>query len=77
MTIKYIRDILKHYEDKQYDDWEIRLFDYNNQREIEFPEGMHGASKEAKAITFPIKIEPVDGEEIDARIRRLMEEFKK
>lgn len=77
MTIKDLREILIHYEDKQYDDWNVTLFDYNNQRTLKVSSGMYSSSKETKSLTIPVEVEPVDGETIDKRIRRLMEEIKK
>ena len=77
MKIKFLREVLKHYEDKQYDDWDINLFDYNNQRTLHVVDGSYASSKETKSITFPVDIEPVDGETIDKRIKRLMAEIEK
>jgi hypothetical protein len=77
MKIKFLREVLKHYEDHQYDDWEINLFDYNNQRSLHLADGVYSASKETKTITFPTEVEPVDGETIDNRIRRIMDEWRK
>ena len=77
MTIKDLREILIHYEDKQYDDWDVTLFDYNNQRTLKVSSGMYSSSKETKSLTIPVEVEPVDGETIDKRIKRLMEEIKK
>lgn len=77
MTIKYLREILKHYEDPQYDDWNITLFDYNNQRVLHVNDGTYASSKDKKSITFTVDVEPVDGETIDKRIKRLMAEIEK
>lgn len=76
MTVKFLREILKHYEDHQYDDWEVELFDYNNQRVLHVSEGTYASSKDSRSITFPVDVEPVDGVTIDKRIRKLMEEIK-
>ena len=74
MTIKDLREILIHYEGKEYDDWEVSLWDYNNQRDIIWHGGSYASSKETKSITFPVEVEPVDGEYIDERVKRLMNE---
>ena len=76
MTIKYLREILKHYEGHEYDDWQITLWDYNNQRYVKWEEGMYAASKD-KYINFPVEVPPFDGESLDERLKRLIEESKK
>lgn len=76
MKLKDLREILKHYEGKEYDDWDITLFDFNNQRTLNVTDGMYSSSKETKAIVLPVDVDPVDGETIDKRIKRLMEEIK-
>lgn len=75
MTIKEIKDILIHYDGREYDDWEIKLFDYNNQRDIKWNGGTYASSRETKTITFPVELEPVDGEGINSRLKRLMKEI--
>lgn len=75
MTIKELKDILIHYEGREYNDWEIKLFDYNNQREIEWNGGAYASSRETKSITFPVELEPIDGEGINSRLKRLMKEI--
>ena len=59
MTVKFLREVLKHYEGKEYDDWEIKLFDFNNQRNLK------------------VNVEPVDGETIDQRVKRLLSVIEK
>lgn len=76
MTVKFLREVLKHYEDKEYDDWKIELFDYNNQRSLEVLDGTYASSKESKIISFPVKVEPVDGVTIDERLKALLKEIK-
>lgn len=76
MTIKELKEILVHYQGREYDDWEIKLFDYNNQRDIKWNGGTYASSKETKAITFPVELEPVDGECINSRLKRLMKEIE-
>ena len=76
MTVKFLREVLKHYQDSKYDDWEVNLFDYNNQRDLHVNDGMYSSSKETKSITFTVEVEPVDGETIDERVKRLMEKNK-
>ena len=74
MKIKELREILIHFTKPEYDDFEVLLWDYNNQRVIEWPEGMYALSKPDKRLTFPVKVEPVDGETIDERLKRMMDE---
>ncbi len=76
MTVKFLREVLKHYEDKEYDDWNIALFDYNNQRSLEVLDGTYASSKESKIISFPVKVEPVDGVTIDERLKKVLKEVK-
>ena len=76
MTVEFFREVLKHYEGHQYDDWEVQFFDYNNQRTIHIADGMYSSSKDTKSITFPVEVEPVDGETINKRLKRLMEEIE-
>ena len=76
MTVKFLREVLKHYEDKEYDDWNIALFDYNNQRSLEVLDGTYASSKESKIISFPVKVEPVDGVAIDERLKKILKEVK-
>ena len=76
MKIKELKEILKHYEDGEYDDWEIKLWDYNNQRELVWNGGSYAASKPEKYISFPIKVDPVDGVTIEERVKKLYNEIK-
>jgi hypothetical protein len=76
MKIEFLREILKHYEGKEYDDWEITLFDFNNQRTLKVADGTYASSKETKSITFPVMVEPVDGIAINERIKALLNEIR-
>ena len=76
MKIEFLREILKHYEGKEYDDWEITLFDYNNQRTLKVLDGTYASSNETKSITFPVMVEPVDGVTINERLKALLNEIK-
>lgn len=71
MTIKDLRDILIHFQDSEYDDYEIVLWDYNHQQKLQWG-GMHGLSHPNKELTFPVNVTPVDGVTIDERIKKLM-----
>lgn len=71
MTIKDLRDILIHFQDSKYDDYEIVLWDYNHQQKLQWG-GMHGLSHPNKELTFPVNVTPVDGVTIDERIKKLM-----
>jgi hypothetical protein len=76
MKIKELQEILIHFTDPKYDDFDVVLWDYSNQRIIEWPEGMYALSKPEKSLTFPVKVEPVDGVTIDERLKRMMEKVK-
>ena len=76
MTIKDLREILIHYEGKEYDDWEISLWDYNNQRNIIWHGGSYASSKETKSITFPVEVEPVDGVTVSERVKKIIDKDK-
>lgn len=71
MTIKDLREILVHFQDNKYDDYEIVLWDYNHQQKLQWG-GMHGLSHPNKELTFPVNVTPVDGVTIDERIKKLM-----
>lgn len=75
MKIKELKEILMHYQGREYDDWDLKLWDYNNQRELNWPSGTYSSSKPDRSITFPVSVEPVDGEEIDSRMKRLIAEL--
>ena len=53
MTIKELRDILIHFQGKEYDDWEVVLWDYKNQKKWDWSVS-HSFSKPNKKLTFPI-----------------------
>lgn len=71
MTIKDLREILIHFQDNEYDDYEVVLWDYNHQQKLQWG-GMHGLSHPNKELTFPVNVTPVDGVTIDERIKKLM-----
>lgn len=72
MKIKELRETLVHFTKPEYDDFDIALWDYNNQRDVEWTAGMYAFSKPDKRLTFPVKVEPVDGKTIDERLKRIM-----
>lgn len=76
MKIKELREILIHFTNPEYDDFDIALWDYNNQRDVEWSAGMYAFSKPDKRLTFPVKVEPVDGVTIDERLKGMMEKVK-
>ena len=55
LTIKKLREILKHFEDKEYDDFEVELWDYKHQQALTYGPS-HGFSKEEKRLTFPVDV---------------------
>jgi len=76
MKIKDLREIIKHFESREYDDWDVKLWDYNNQRNIKWPGGCYGFSKDNKYITFTVDVPPVDGKKIDDRIEQLLNQIR-
>lgn len=76
MKLKDLREILKHYEGREWDNVEVRLWDYNNQREAIWTGGSYGFSKTNMELTFPIEVPPVDGKTIDERIKELYNNIK-
>ena len=61
MTIKDLREILIHFQDREYDNFEVKLWDYKNQREFDWG-GSYGFSKPDKKLSFPIWIKEKRGE---------------
>lgn len=75
MTIKELQDIIIHFQDSEYDDFEVVLFDYNNQRELSWGPS-YAFSKPQKQLTFPITCPPVDGIQIEERLRKVIQDFE-
>lgn len=71
MTIKELREILVHFTDSKYDDYEVELFDYNSQEKLDWG-GMHGLSHPDKKLIFPVTVKPVDGITIEKRLQKLL-----
>ena len=76
MTIKDLREILIHFEDRKYDDYEVVLWDYNHQEKLQWG-GMHGLSHPDKELTFTVTVSPVDGVTVDERIKKVIGEYQK
>lgn len=74
MTIKDLKDVLVHYQGEE-ENYEVVLWDYNNQRALEWNVS-HSSSKVSKQLVFPVKVDPVDGEEVFSKLRRLVEEYE-
>ena len=70
MTIKDLREILIHFEDRQYDDFEVAFWDYNHQQKLNWAGG-YSLSKPHKALTLPVEVPPVDGVTIFERLKQL------
>lgn len=70
MTIKELRDILVHFEDKKYDDFKVILWDYEHQRELDWG-GCHGFSKPENSLCFPVNVPPEDGISIFEKLKQL------
>lgn len=70
MTIRDLREILIHFEDKKYDDWKVSLWDYNHQQELDWG-GSYSFSKPKKELCFPVEVTPVDGITVFERLKQL------
>lgn len=70
MTIKDLREILIHFQDRKYDDYEVVLWDYNHQQELVWG-GMHSLSHPNKQLSFPVEVPPVDGITVFERLKQL------
>ena len=77
MKLKFVKELMKHYDGHEYDDWDLEFWDYNNQRAIKVDEGMYSSSNPDKKIVFPVSVEPVDGITIDERLKKFVEEYNK
>ena len=62
MTIKDLREILIHFQERKYDDYKVELWDYKNQRELDWG-GMHALSHPDKKLVFPVHYEEKDNEQ--------------
>ncbi len=71
MTIRDLRDILIHFQDREFDNYEVVLWDYNHQQRLDWGGGF-SFSKPGKELSFPVKVVPKDGVEIDERLKKLI-----
>lgn len=55
MTIKELREILVHFQDREYDDYEVELWDYKHQQPLGWSVS-HGFSKPEKRLIFPVNV---------------------
>ena len=69
MTIKDLKDILIHFQDRKYDDYEVVLWDYNNQQELDWG-GMWGLSHPDRNLCFSVNVPTVDGITILERLKK-------
>lgn len=75
MTIKDLKDILVHFEDRKYDNYKVVLWDYNHQQELDWG-GTHSFSNPDKELIFAVGVTPVDGVTIFERLKQLLNEKK-
>ena len=76
MTIKDLREILKHYEERKYDDWEFVIWDYQNQRRLEWLGG-YSSSNDDETLAISVINEPDDGVDIMDKLKKLTDEIYK
>lgn len=72
MTVKDLRDFLRVYNDRKYDDYKVILWDYNHQQELDWG-GMRALSHPDKAISFAVEVPPVDGITVFERLKKLQD----
>lgn len=70
MTIKDLKDLLIHFNDRKYDDYEVILWDYNHQQKLDWG-GMHSLSHPDKTLSFAVEVPPVDGITVFERLKLL------
>ena len=70
MTIGDLKEILIHFEDRKYDNWEIVLWDFNHQQELGWG-GSYSFSKPNKELSFSVEVPPVDGITVFERLKQL------
>lgn len=75
MTIKDLREVLVHFQDRKYDDYEVILWDYNHQQKLGWGPS-HALSHPDKVLTFPVTVEPADGITIEKRLKSLKEKLE-
>ena len=73
MTIKDLRELLIHFQDKEYDDYKVILWDYNHQQELNWG-GMHSLSHPDKTLVLPVEVPPVDGINVVERLRLILKD---
>lgn len=75
MTIKDLKEILIHFQDKKYDDYEVILWDYNHQQTLDWGVS-HSLSHPDKELIFPVTVNPVDGITIEKRLKKVVEQYE-
>lgn len=70
MTIRDLKDLLIHFNDRKYDDYEVVLWDYNHQQKLDWG-GMHSLSHPDKTLSFAVEVPPVDGITVFERLKQL------
>ena len=70
MTVKELREILVHLQDRKYDDFEVVLWDYNHQQKLDWS-GCYAFSKPEKVLSFAVEVPPVDGITVFERLKQL------
>ena len=73
MTIKDLREILVHFEDRKYDNYEVVLWDYNHLQKLTWG-GSYGLSHPSKELSIPVEVPPVDGVTVFERLKQLQNE---
>lgn len=70
MTIRDLREILKHFEGREFNNYEVLLWDYNHQQKLDWG-GAYSLSHPNKTLCFPVEVPPVDGITVFERLKQL------
>ena len=73
ITIRDLKEILIHFQDRKYDEYEVVLWDYNNQQKLSWGGG-YALSHPEKELSFPITVPPADGVAVTEKLRKLINE---
>jgi len=74
MTVKDLREIMIHFQDRKYDNYKISLWDFQNQRKLHWNLS-YGLSHPDKELSFPVTVEPVDGVQIEERLKKIVADY--
>lgn len=74
MTIKDLREIIVHFQEHKYDDYEVVLWDFNHQQKLNWNVS-HALSHPDKELTFPVEVKETDEKTINEKLKNLIDEY--